>query len=413
VVFAGAIPIVQLYEADAKAAGDTTLDVHAAAVATSVRQAILSERERSRVAKNVMSLSFVVCLALVALHLMKRVGDLSDRIGGWLNDHGDRVLRIRVQRIEIATPAVLKSTALVALGLAKWIGLFGIFYSWLVLVLSFFESTRGYTERLTGFVVTPLSQLMGRLAMALPLLVVAGFAALAVAVLIRFVGLFFAGVARRETALTWLPADLAAPTSVLLRVGIVVAALVFLTPVVTGDADGALGRAGLTLIVAIGLSCIPILATGLMGVVVLFGRRVRVGDHVELLNHSGRVASVNLLELRLQTAESAEVRVPHLSLLRQPVRVLGQRPRISVELSLASGVAPATAFLLLEEAATRAGRDVRIDILRADADGVLYRVTAVCESLEGRSLLWLALIDGLNTAGVALGRAVRAEVPRT
>ena len=37
-------------------------------------------------------------------------------------------------------------------------------------------------------------------------------------VLLRFVGLFFEGVQRGEARFEWLPADLAAPTSVLVRV---------------------------------------------------------------------------------------------------------------------------------------------------------------------------------------------------
>ena len=118
-------------------------------------------------------------------------------------------------------------------------------------VLSLFEATRGYTQKMTGVVVAPLSQLMTRLATALPLLVVAALAAVSVFVLVRFVGLFFASVARGETPLGWLPADLAAPTSVLLRSGIVIAALVFLAPIVTGDADGVVTRVG---IIAIGSS---------------------------------------------------------------------------------------------------------------------------------------------------------------
>jgi len=67
-------------------------------------------------------------------------------------------------------------------------------------------------QKLTGFVVAPLSQLMARLATALPRRV-AALAALAVFVLVRFVGLFFASVSRGEALLGWLPADLAAPTA--------------------------------------------------------------------------------------------------------------------------------------------------------------------------------------------------------
>jgi small-conductance mechanosensitive channel len=405
VVYAGSAPIIQLFEDDARAARDSSLEVHASAVAASVRQAIAAERQRSRVAKNVFSLSLVVFFALIAFYLMRKLGEVAERIQSWLEENGDRVLAIRVQRIELVTPAVLKSSALIALSLAKWIGQFGIFYSWLVVVLSLFEATRGYTERLTGFVVSPLSQLMGRLATALPLLVVAVIAALSVFVLVRFVGLFFAGVARRETALAWLPPDLAGPTSVLLRLAIVLAALVFAAPVVTGDSDGALGRAGAIALVAIGLAATPLLATGLVGTVVLFGRRLRVGEHVEFSGLWGRISGINLLELRLETSERTELRIPHLLLLKSPLRGVGLRPRLGVEIAVSAETAPATVRRVLDEGAARVGRDVRTDVLSADADGIVYRVTAICDSLESRSALTTSLVEALSAAAIPLGRA--------
>jgi small-conductance mechanosensitive channel len=253
---------------------------------------------------------------------MRKVGEVSERIRGWLEHLGDRALSVRVQRIELVTPAMLKSTALIANSLAKWLGQFGIFYTWLLLVLSLFEATRGYTQRLTGFVVTPFSQFAERLAIALPLLVVATIAALAVLILVRFVGLFFAGAARQETALGWLPPDLAQPTSVLVRIAIVVGSLVFAAPVVTGDPNGSLGRAGAVALIVIGLSGTPLFATGLVGAFVVFGRRLRVGEHVEFAGALGRIASINLLELRLETAERTELRLPHLLLLKSPLRGL-------------------------------------------------------------------------------------------
>jgi small-conductance mechanosensitive channel len=405
VVYAGPAPIIQLFEDDARAARDSSLEVHASAVAASVRQAIAAERQRNRVAKNVFSVSLVVFFALIAFYLMRKLGEIAERMQSWLEENGDRVLAIRVQRIELVTPAVLKSSALIALSLAKWLGQFGIFYSWLVVVLSLFEATRGYTERLTGFVVSPLSQLMGRLATSLPLLVMAVIAALSVFVLVRFVGLFFGGVARRETALAWLPPDLAAPTSVLLRLGIVLSALVFAAPVVTGDSDGALGRAGAIALVAIGLAGTPLLATGLVGTVVLFGRRLRVGEHVELGGLLGRISSINLLELRLETSEREELRIPHLLLLKSPLKDLGFRPRLGVELAVSAQTSPATVLRLFEEAALRVGRDARSQVLRADADGIVYRVSVVCDSLESRSTLTTSLVDALSAAAIPLGRA--------
>jgi len=404
VVYAGSSPIVQLGPEDAELAGDSSLDAHAGAVAAAVREALDAERRRSKIAQQVFSGSLVVFFALIAFYLVRKLGEAAGKVRTWLEQNGDRVLTIRIQSIELARPAMLKSTAIIGLGLVKWLGQLGIVYAWLVIVLSLFAATRGYTERLTGFLLEPLSQLMSRIATALPLVVVAGIAGLAVFVLVRFVGLFLAGVARHESQVAWLPPDLAAPTSVIVRVGIVVAALVFAAPVVTGDPDGAFGRAALVALVAVGLAGTPVLATGLVGAIVVFGRRLRVGDHVEIGGSVGRIAALNLLELRLETPERTEMRVPHLTLLGRTLRGLGRRPRIAVELSVSPNPAPRTVQLVLEEAALRIGRDVRVELLAFDAEGALYRASVTCEGLEARSKLASALMEALSAAGIPLGR---------
>ena len=406
-VYAGKTLIVQLFEADARAVGDISLDVLAANVASESQQALESERRRSRVQHNVYSLSLVVFFALIAFYVARKLGEVTARARDWLDENGDRVLAVRVKGIELVTPAVLKSSALVALGLAQWIGQFGIFVAWLVAVLSRFEGTREFTNQITSFLVSPFSQFMGRLAATLPLVVVASIAALFVFVLVRFLGLFFAGVSRRETSLTWLPSDLAAPASVILRVGIIIAALVFAAPVVTGDADGAFGRAGGIALVALGLASVPLLASGLLGTVVLFGRRLRVGDHIELGDRVGRVTAINLLEVRLETSDRTELRVPHLSMLTRAVRGLGARPRLSVEIAAAADAIPSFVVSLLEQAAGRVGRDISVEVVSADVEGVLYRVTAGCDSLEARTLLTASLLEGLSRGGVSLGRRTR------
>src|SRR5205807_800920 len=83
------------------------------------------------------------------------------------------------------------SAVTIGLGLVHLFAQIAIGYGWLLIALSLFTATRGYTERLTGFVLTPLWALLGRLGSALPILVVAGIAALAASVLVRFVALFF------------------------------------------------------------------------------------------------------------------------------------------------------------------------------------------------------------------------------
>lgn len=400
----GQTPILDLGERDAEIAGASSLDVHAAAQASALRAALASERQRSAIAKSVFSVSLVVFLGLIAFYLLRKVGEFAGRMQVWIENRSDRELSIQIQRIEVVRPAMIRSSAVLALSLGKWLAQIGIAYAWLVVVLSMFEATRNYTQRLTGFVVAPLSQLMQRLAGALPLLVVALIAAFAVLVLVRFVGLFFGTVARGETPLAWLPPDLAPPTSVLLRVAIVISALVFLAPIVTGDNEGALSRAGVVALVAIGLSSTPLLATALLGTVVLYGRRLRIGEFAELGGRLGRIVDIGLLEVRLETPDQVELRVPHLFCITRPSRHLGIAPRISIDVYVSPSAALSDARLVLTEAAGRIGREPKVEILSVDAAAAHFRVSATCDSLDVRTQFYVAAVEALTRAKIALGR---------
>ena len=404
VVQVGQIPIVQLTEDDAHAAGESSLEVYAASISAKIREALDTEDRRAAVAKNVIAVSMLVFFGLIAFYLIRKLGEFAERGREFLDARADRDLSIKVQNIEFVSPATLRSSAMMSVSLGKWLGQAVIAYAWLLAALSLFEATRNYTERLTGFVVQPVSQLMERFAGALPLLLVAAIASLAVFVLVRFVGLFFASVARGETPLPWLPADLAAPTSVLLRSGIVVTALVFAGPIVTGDANGSMGRSGAVILVALGLASTPLLASGVVGVSVLFGRRLRLGEFAEMGGMIARISAINLLEVRLLDAHRVETRVPHLLSLVRPLRVLGMHPRLSIDVAVAASAAQERVREILVEAGKKCGKDARLDLVSFDVDGAVYRLSALCDSLDARQSMAETALSELALAGIALGR---------
>lgn len=403
-VLVGQTPIVQLMQDDAVAAGDTSLEVHAASVVAAIREAIESEQRRSALAKAVFSFSLLVFLGLIVFYVLRKVGEFADHARVWIDENGERMLAVRVRQIEVVSPGTVKSTAVVGLSLGRWIAQLGIVYAWLVVVLSLFDATRGYTEKLTGFVVSPLSTLMTRLVTGLPVLVVFAIAAFAVFALVRFVGLFFDAVGRGETAVSWLTRDLAAPTSDVVRFGLVMGSLVFLAPLVTGSAEGPVGRSGSILFAALGLASTPFLANGLLGAVTVFGRRLRVGQHVEIGSFGGRISSIGLLDVRLEDLERCEVRVPHLYALRHPLRVLGLRAPVSVEVAVASVARQGDVRDLLRRAGASFDVDVRVELLSADADSTCYRVVLASDRPGARSELQLAVLDALAAAQVPLGR---------
>jgi small-conductance mechanosensitive channel len=292
----------------------------------------------------------------------------------------------------------------IGLSAGRWLLQFAVVYTWLVFSLSRFEVTRGVNEKLTGIVITPVSALMGRIASAIPILIVAAVVGVAVWVLLRFVGMFFATVERGETKFGWLPAELAAPTSLLLRIAIVAAALVFAAPLVTGDPEGALARSGAVVLIALGLASTPLLTTVIVGATVIYARRLKPGTWTEIGGRTGRVRSVGLLSVELEESDGGELRIPHLFVLVKPTRLLHSAPRAGIVVTVAPTEKAATVSDVLTTAASRVGTKPEVDVLRADADGIDFRVTVSTQTPGAGQELQLAVLEAIQQAKIRLGR---------
>jgi small-conductance mechanosensitive channel len=404
IVSLGDSPIIQLGPDDAAAEGDASLSVHAHSVASKIQSAASAERKRSALATTVFSISLLVFSALIVFLVLGRVGQLVGKVRAWVEAHPERLPNVRVAGIDVIRPAALRGGVLVAIDASKWVLRLAAAYFWILFALSLFDATHAYSERLTGFVFAPLSALMGRAASALPILVVFAILGLAVALLVRFVALFFGSVARAETSLAWLPADLALPTSMLVRAGIVLVAVTLAAPLVTGTEEGALGRVGAIALIAIGLAVTPILATVAMGAQIVFGRRMRVGEYAEIGGRYGIVRTVSLLEVSLEDGMGSEIRVPHLASLLHPTRLLGRHPPQVVEIVVGSGQPPTKVLAVLEREAKRASERFSVSLDWMDADGAGYTVVAFSGDPGIRSALLGTLAEALAASGIPLGR---------
>jgi len=210
---------------------------------------------------------------------------------------------------------------IIVIGVGRALGLLGLVYAWLVVSLSLFERTRPLVQRLTFVLLDPLSALVSRVATSLPVVVVAVVALALIAVVLRITDLFFASVARGETRLDWMPPDVAPATSILMRGGLLLSALLFVGPILSGDRDGPLSRTALVLLVCAALAATPLLCSLLAGVATVFSRALRLGDQIEYGGQRGKVNEVGLLWLVLEDEQGAMVRVPHLRSLWFPTRV--------------------------------------------------------------------------------------------
>jgi small-conductance mechanosensitive channel len=412
VIYVGKTPLLTLGPEDVAASGDASLEVLAGQVTARTADAVASERKRSAIATTVFSVSLLVFSALIAFWLLGRAGELAERMRAWMAENPERVTAIRLGKIELVSAGAARGGSSIALTLAHRFTQIAIAYAWLIFGLSLFESTRGYTTRLTGAILAPVSALATRVSSGLPVVVLAGIAVLAVSVLVRFIGLFFDSVARGDTRITWLSKDLARPTSVLVRYALVVGALVLGAPLITGETDGALSRVGMIALVALAIACTPLLASAAVGAVVVYGRRIKRGELVEIGGRSGRITEVRLLDVRLEDVGACDVSVPHLLGLWHPTRVHRHPPLATVEVVVDPAAALATVEKALLEAARKISSRARVELIRIDATGAYWRVHSATH--RGDQTLGAVLQDAIIDLGVQLGprSSLTSLIPR-
>ena len=172
---------------------------------------------------------------------------------------------------------VARST--LALLVGRWVLQIGLAHTWLVVALSMFASTRLHAAA-DRFVLAPLSHLAERIAGALPLILVAAIAGLAVIILVRFAAAFFDSVARGQTHAAWLPRIWRDPRAS----SYVPASLPWpwcSRRRSSRGTDGALARIGTITLVVLGLAVTPLAACAAVGASVVYLRNVREGEIIE------------------------------------------------------------------------------------------------------------------------------------
>lgn len=401
-IFVGTNAVITLGSDDATLAGELSLEAYAEVTANAIAEGFAAERTRSAIATTVFRLSLLVFSGLVLFLLLSRIGAIATQLRDRFSkdDHPVHDFSIgKVQVLSAGSVRVLLSAG-VTFGYRSLQILLG--FGYLLFGLSLFDRTRPWTEQLTGAVLTPFSTIATRLATGMPMLVLMAIGLFALSVALRFTGLFFDSVGRGETRVEWLPRELAKPTSLVSRGGIVVLAVVLIAPMLTGDDNGIAAHTATIALTVIGLALLPSLASAAVGAPLTFSRRLKKNEHVELGAHRGRVREVGLLELRLEDEHGAEVRIPHLYAFFHPLRILGGAPTIDVELIVAadSDLGEVEAKLLAAARKLTARAEVRL--ISLDASGARYHVTSVAKATD-RGTLTAALAAVLKDANVTLG----------
>jgi small-conductance mechanosensitive channel len=163
------------------------------------------------------------------------------------------------------------------------------------------------------------------------------------------------------------------------------------------------GRAGFVVLGALGLALVPLFASMTVGFSTVFWRRLHVGDFVSFDGRQGRVASINLLEVRVHDGEGSELRIPHLLTLVRPLRVLGPYPLATFEVVVDPKASQDRVRKVMVASGASKHGEPRVRLLFIDQDGAHYEIVAkrALDEEDPATAITRALAD----AGIDLGRS--------
>jgi small-conductance mechanosensitive channel len=189
-----------------------------------------------------------------------------------------------------------------------------LFY-YVPLVFSFFPWTQNFASTLFSYVVAPVKQVWDALIGYIPNLFYIAVIVAVIYYLLKFVRLFFDGIARGTLQFRGFHTEWADPTYKIARFLVLVFALILIFPYLPGSSSAAFRGVSVFLGVLLSFGSAGAIGNVIAGVVITYMRPFRVGDRVKISDTTGDVIERTLLVTRVRTIKQVDITIPNAMVL--------------------------------------------------------------------------------------------------
>lgn len=310
VVWEGVV-LFRVFDRDAAAEGTTRHEL-AARLAGTIRAAI-EEYNRAFSIRSILihSIYAVVATGVLAAFLFL-CHIVFPRIYSAIREWGEK----RIRSVRLGTYEVLQASRLVGamVGLVRWSRILAtalVVYGWLLFVLSLFPWTRGISEAIIGYILTPLRDFGAAVLAALPDLFVLAVIAVITRYFIKFARFFFEEVERGRIVFPRFYPDWATPTFKIARFFILAFSLTVAFPYIPGSKSEAFKGVSIFLGVLFSLGSTSVISNIMGGLSITYMRAFKIGDRVRIGDTVGDVIDQSLLVTHVRTSKNEDVTIPN------------------------------------------------------------------------------------------------------
>jgi small-conductance mechanosensitive channel len=218
---------------------------------------------------------------------------------------------IKIQQSEILAGARLASLLASVVKVIRILLIAVLTFAELAKAFSFFPWTREHSQRLLGYILTPLvavgQALIAYLPKALYILVI-------VAVLhfvLRLIHIIAGEVERGRIRIAGFYPEWVQPTYKIVRVLVYAFGAVIIYPYLPGESSPAFKGVSVFLGLLVSLGSTSAVANFVAGIILIYTRGFRVGDWVTIGDNMGQVVQMSMLATHLRTIRNEEVTIPN------------------------------------------------------------------------------------------------------
>ncbi|ACB53729.1 hypothetical protein cce_4381 [Crocosphaera subtropica ATCC 51142] len=230
-----------------------------------------------------------------------------------------RIPGIHIQNVEIISSSNISLFWLKVLQIIRLFVLFLLLFYYATFVLRLFPWTRVFGESILGYLVQSLELVLSAIGKYLPNAFIIAIIIFITYYLIRLIKPFFMAIERGNLVIPGFYTDWAKPTYNLLLVIIIALATIIAFPYLPGFDSPAFRGISVFLGLLLSLGSTSAIANVIGGIILIYTRAFRIGDHIQIGDVIGDIIEKNFLVVRICTPTNKIITIPNSSLLSSNV----------------------------------------------------------------------------------------------
>jgi small-conductance mechanosensitive channel len=218
---------------------------------------------------------------------------------------------LKIQQSEIVGAERLSEALFWIVHTARWVLLTVLTYFFLATIFSYFPWTRGQSQSLLGYVVSPLRTVGNSMLRYIPNLFYIAVILIVTRYVLHFVRLVAEEVQRGRIRIPGFYTEWTQPTYKIVRFLIFAFTAVIIVPYLPGEESPAFKGIGVFLGVLVSLGSTSAVSNVVAGIILTYTRGFRVGDWVTIGDNTGEVTQQALLATHIKTPKNVEITIPN------------------------------------------------------------------------------------------------------